>query len=302
MNPHCGVCEDVIANPSWAQKIRIRKSLPVYCSVSCASTSKRIKVKCLFCGTIFSETATKINRGHGKFCSKDCRLKSKRKTKECAFCGKIFTRYASHLSDTGVNYCSKSCAAKALRPLRPSTNVDKSCLFCSKMFKTHRWKGRKGWGLYCSNKCRLYASRTRIEKECPVCGTLFTAELNILKKGNGKYCSRKCWSISYTGEGNPRWKGGRRTLEDRSGKGKSWKKQAAKARKRDKYICQDCGKTQLELRSTLHVHHIIPFWNFTSVRKANLLTNLRSLCGSCHKKAENKIKWHQTLFLERLCA
>ncbi len=49
-----------------------------------------------------------------------------------------------------------------------------------------------------------------------------------------------------------------------------------KIRKRDKYTCQECKKTEKELEHTLHIHHI------DYQKNNNFSANLISLCRKCH--------------------
>jgi len=49
-------------------------------------------------------------------------------------------------------------------------------------------------------------------------------------------------------------------------------------RKRDNYICQECGYTKEELGHTLHIHHID--YNKDNLNPENLI----SLCRCCHGK------------------
>lgn len=62
-------------------------------------------------------------------------------------------------------------------------------------------------------------------------------------------------------------------------RGEDWLEARKFALERDKYICQDCGKTN-KLR--MDVHHLIP-WEETH---DNRLENLITLCRSCHIKRE----------------
>jgi len=66
--------------------------------------------------------------------------------------------------------------------------------------------------------------------------------------------------------------------------GPNWLRQRDLARQRDEFRCQMCGV--LEINQNHHVHHKVPFRNFTSFVQANQLDNLITLCPSCHKKAE----------------
>jgi hypothetical protein len=57
-------------------------------------------------------------------------------------------------------------------------------------------------------------------------------------------------------------------------------------RKRDNYTCQECGVSQIILKSKLSVHHI----DFN--KRNNHPENLISLCVSCHTKTQfDKRKW-----------
>jgi DEAD/DEAH box helicase domain-containing protein len=75
---------------------------------------------------------------------------------------------------------------------------------------------------------------------------------------------------------------------DRNYYGTNWQKQRNAARARDQYRCQFCGNP--EGNKAHHVHHKIPFKNFSSPETANRLDNLVTLCPACHQKAENKVR------------
>jgi len=89
-----------------------------------------------------------------------------------------------------------------------------------------------------------------------------------------------------TGEDHYAWQGGVGPTY-----GSNWPDQRNKARERDEYICQRCGigkEEHIERYGTLpHVHHIRPWHEFESEEKRNALSNLVTLCASCHKKIEN---------------
>ena len=65
-----------------------------------------------------------------------------------------------------------------------------------------------------------------------------------------------------------------------------WKAQSDAARKRDSHTCQHCGITRQEYGRTLDVHHIRRFHDFASAAEANVLSNLITLCRSCHRLAD----------------
>ena len=85
-------------------------------------------------------------------------------------------------------------------------------------------------------------------------------------------------------DGNPRWRGGGVVYQ---WYGQSWRRQSDRARQRDNHTCQVCGISEADLGYKLRVHHIKPFSSFNSVKQANRLNNLISLCESCHKTIDN---------------
>lgn len=70
--------------------------------------------------------------------------------------------------------------------------------------------------------------------------------------------------------------------------GPNWDKVRALVRRRDNYICQNCGCP--ENGAPHHVHHKIPFRQFTSYILANQLDNLITLCPTCHRQAEMMLR------------
>lgn len=75
--------------------------------------------------------------------------------------------------------------------------------------------------------------------------------------------------------------------------GPTWRLQRALARRRDNYTCQVCGLCEQGVEH--HVHHKIPFRQFTSAEVANQLDNLITLCPNCHKKAEGAVRMRSGL-------
>ncbi len=73
-------------------------------------------------------------------------------------------------------------------------------------------------------------------------------------------------------------------LSDPNEYGTEWSKIRRHVRERDKFTCQACGAFETTLEH--HVHHKIPFKQFTDSRIANQLDNLVTLCSSCHMRAE----------------
>ena len=67
--------------------------------------------------------------------------------------------------------------------------------------------------------------------------------------------------------------------------GDNWKEIRMEVYKRDNFICQECGITMNELKVPFHVHHKIPFLQSFD----NSLSNLITLCPSCHRRIEAEI-------------
>ena len=70
--------------------------------------------------------------------------------------------------------------------------------------------------------------------------------------------------------------------------GPHWKKLRDLTRERDGYRCQVCSR--LEENQAHHVHHKIPFRQFRSIEEANQLSNLITLCPSCHRRVETVVR------------
>ena len=130
---------------------------------------------------------------------------------------------------------------------------------------------------------------TRREEErevrCRGCGKRFAVPRWYAEEGiRLHFCSgecRKAWKRERVEEpfhlrlkGRPEYRGG------------NWEAQAARARSRDGYRCRVCGITEEELKRRLDVHHLLPVRLFGSAMDANSLSNLTSVCRSCHKRLE----------------
>jgi DEAD/DEAH box helicase domain-containing protein len=70
--------------------------------------------------------------------------------------------------------------------------------------------------------------------------------------------------------------------------GPGWDTLRQRVIRRDGERCQVCGYTGSA--QPLHVHHIQPFRSFTSHEAANQIQNLITLCPSCHRQAETRVR------------
>ncbi len=76
--------------------------------------------------------------------------------------------------------------------------------------------------------------------------------------------------------------------------GPGWNQLREQVRLRDLYTCQMCGTPESD-NKVHHVHHIVPFRNFTSAEQANRLSNLITLCPNCHQRAETNVRMRSGL-------
>lgn len=70
--------------------------------------------------------------------------------------------------------------------------------------------------------------------------------------------------------------------------GSDWEQIRERALNRDGQRCQVCGASGQN--RPLHVHHIQPFRSFAEREAANHLSNLITLCPSCHRQAEVNVR------------
>ena len=75
--------------------------------------------------------------------------------------------------------------------------------------------------------------------------------------------------------------------------GPNWMNMRRLAVARDKHTCQSCGA--IERERSFHVHHKIPFRQFSSAVQANQLDNLVTLCPPCHQRVELAVKMRSGL-------
>lgn len=209
---------------------------------------------------------------HRVFCSWDCYLASKTlKPKFCKQCGKSYVKGANHKSSV---YCSNECFVQSKR-VQPHV-----CVVCGALFTPIKYKPSIG-------KFSAYTGRHACSEECA-----------YIDKGRRTAKRMAETRDRWIGPNNPMWVGSS-VRTNKSYRGPDWPAIADRARKRDKYACKNCGMTQQDhlskWGSSLEVHHIVPFYQFTDHIKANRLSNLTTLCKSCHATADKTIKSRQML-------
>ena len=68
--------------------------------------------------------------------------------------------------------------------------------------------------------------------------------------------------------------------------GDDWNQVRKMIYRRDNFKCQHCGLAMGKFKEAFHVHHKIPFL----VSFDNSLSNLITLCKSCHSKEESRLR------------
>lgn len=283
-----------------------------------------IIASCKTCGNSFHPSKYKSS----KFCSVACYRVAQRAgdyvrgQKQAGLCGHcsapVFGRSKS-IGRNGIEceniYCSVACYRAAEKQTAELRRVE--CGHCKKSF-VRNWQGGKA-PKYCSMECRIEHDKPSATK-CASCLVEFSA-ISPRKDGsrwyvrvNGrKTCSKECLSAFYKGdqsrkdkigaafrgEKHPNWQGGKSLWNTIHGRGFDWKSQRVLALNRDGNKCVKCGMSAGQCLQaygrTLDVDHIIPFHNFNSYKKANALSNLQSVCASCHKIEESKRSMVQML-------
>jgi len=150
-------------------------------------------------------------------------------------------------------------------------------------------QGRDGhWSQACLPFLSVPTARgeQHVKVQCCSCGRRFRvptwyAEAKLRLRFCGRAC-REAWEREVDGQDRVRL-GGRPAR-----RGGNWAVQASRARGRDGYRCRVCGATEEDLGRQLDVHHVMPYRLLGSSPEANNLSNLISVCPSCHKKLEEE--------------
>lgn len=278
---------------------------------------------CQVCGVQFP-SKTKDN----KFCSVDCyrvhqktpeykakitKARAKHRT-PCTNCGKevIGIKTQKRNGERADNkFCNRECYDDYRTKLQQE--VIGQCQNCNKDILFGDFHRRDV--VFCSMSCRKNHKRVK-PTNCINCYVLFTpiaihrkkdGSLRISGKSDAKTCSDECLnefyrtdearkekiSKAFTGSNHPNWLGGI-SHSSTNFRGSDWQKIRRQVLERDDYKCCHCGidKDQQFERygRDFSINHIIPFHQSGNTVKANKLSNLETLCDSCHTKADWKYR------------
>jgi hypothetical protein len=144
---------------------------------------------------------------------------------------------------------------------------DVPCKICKKSFYAKPNWLKKGWGKYCSRKCRNTSQLRGKYVKCFLCAKEIWRGPKDLQKSKSKnfFCGKRCQTIwrnsIYVREKHSNWNTGKSSYRQsllRSGKSMN---------------CRKCG---LKDTRVLAVHHK------DRNRENNTLSNLEWLCHNCH--------------------
>lgn len=227
-----------------------------------------VTVECDYCGDDITRTQGVLDSSKNNFCSRDCKYSYRSESDE--YSGENHYRYNQ------VETCCEYCGSKLVRDGSRVERYDNQ--FCdSDCYGSYVSEE----GLNEGENNPVYNSKT---KKCVQCGDEFTAPVSVLENGRkccGEECAYEYISEEYSGEDNWNYTG--YYLESY---GDNWDEIRQEVRERDNFNCQACAKSENDLERELDVHHIVPLSEFEKPEEANELSNLVSLCGSCHSKWE----------------
>lgn len=161
------------------------------------------------------------------------------------------------------------------------------CKTCKNSFLARDSHVSRGWGIFCSAKCKHIGMRNRTTKYCYICDEiLYRTNTQVKNSKSGKFfCSKSCqtkWRNSvYSGSKHLGWKDGFSTYRKdllRSGV---------------LQICALCKEKDLRV---LAVHHL------DENHSNNSLENLLWLCHNCHYLVHHdkleKLRFEDTINLK----
>lgn len=308
----CDMCGDVYER-SASQVCDDQKHY--FCSGGCRQAWEKRgneQAHCRQCGIPIERTVSDIKSSKSRFCSMECRgawEASQWLTLCCDECGASFDRHKTKVYDR--NFCSAACRARGVGRSQRGANhpnwvekVQITCETCGKPVDKNPSAVHHDH-VFCSPQCRiiwmseyvkgernpLWAGR--VEIPCDHCGKPIERLPKQAEAFDHSFCNARCranWmSENLSGPNSKLWQGGDYGYYY----GPGWALQAERARERDNHKCQHCGVTEDTLRRKLDVHHIRPFRTFGYIvgendnyRQANDLSNLISLCSSCHVRVE----------------
>lgn len=274
---------------------------------------------CLICNSQFKINKNKSN----KYCGMACyRLAQKRgdyvqtkakPTGSCLNCGmdvyKPLSRKRNGEKSENI-YCNRSCYDSHRAKIKETPKS--LCLNCNGPILLNATASATP--KYCCWDCRNEHKKSK-DRYCISCGVWFsslkwnTTIKRLVADNARKTCSHECYieniktnkerkekiSNAFTGNKHPNWLGGSSYLDFGGFRGSNWQQIRRKVIERDGFKCLHCGigrdEHKEKYKCDFNVNHKIPFHQFGGKNElANRLSNLETLCKSCHTKADWKYR------------
>ena len=212
------------------------------------------------------------------YCGKTCAdyARRVRVTLTCFWCHQAFERERPKANHE-KSFCNPACHKAWMNTLVPV----KTCPNCNKEFINKKQRT----SIFCSMNCWYESKRKAQESNCDACGKSILLAPSKIARHKHFYCSFECRNIGNSGKNNSAWLGGHKKY-----RGPNWERQSLKCRQRDSFTCQSCFKIETQDDIRFAAHHRTPYRYFLgNWERANRLSNLITLCGSCHTRIENRI-------------
>jgi hypothetical protein len=220
----------------------------------------------------------------------------------CTNCKITFQVKAGELKKTKRPFCTKECWDKFQKgennPAYKGSGIYKNCLNCEMRFFV-KTKKRHNKAKYCTRKCMIeYHKKHKhplyqdIWDKCNFCQNKI--KITERKIGKRNFCNKECAEKGHSeyikGVNNGRYVHG----EGNSSYPKNWNKRLKEAiRERDGHKCKNCGLSETEHGSKLHVHHIDS--NKENLSEINLITLCKFCHGKTHGLPESRTEWKEKL-------
>lgn len=183
------------------------------------------------------------------------------------------------------------------------------CDQCGDEYNQYDYRNEKKEREFCSDGCyRNWRSENivgenhplwsggDVEIECRVCGETVYRRRAYVDNRENQFCGYECYgkwrSENITGESHPRYKPDKEDISY----GQNWHRQRERCLGRDGYECRTCEMSREQhlekYEKDLNVHHIKKLRSFDTgdginYEAANSLSNLITLCYSCHQMWED---------------
>lgn len=304
--------------PTCGKTLKSKKGVNLHHAMSHGESLTKVDTECDNCGKEISIHRGRYERSEHNFCGHSCMGEYKAETMEgennpsynsaiieCDYCGDDIEREKSRIGYNDHNFCNSECKSnwqsEYRRKHQPQKNrITVECANCGGKIKRTPTRVRNNEMQFCDMDCQSEwrTDRTGSDApqfkenlvECTYCGKEFHKQPSKASKSEHHFCSVKCgneWRSEYfTGSNHPRY------IEGEFHYGKGWNESKRQSvRERDGYECVYCGmgnrKHKEKKGSRLHVHHIKPARLFDDDEKRNSMSNLETVCNSCHRKVES---------------